>query len=535
MRGMRVAAPLLSLVVVVAAAPVPSTAHAQSSASIPFDAYIASGDASCFELTVNVAGYSFIVEPDVRIPRATSTISEGQSGALAAPIDPGDSVDALSGLLVPREEGQLASGIDSGLSQAPLPIPGDPGNALIQAVNPFNPTLEYPIEHASASYPQPGSTADQHATYLGANNLAVSDPSGLLSLDATAGSADAAAQSATANAGSGAALSVSTLGISLGRLAAHSQSQVSQTSVTSDVSCNLSDLSISPPGSGYTLHISSMLASLHSERSLKGKSATSSPSLRLSGMTVSQSSGGTTTTTDLSPAGKSITVPDQLGNVALPQPPVLPLPLSLPVPMPVPASLQSVGLAGTTTNIALSSAGNEVTSSLTAATLTLQTTAPLPATIPTGPPPCLTNPQEIVQCLPQLVPVSPGGGLPITSSPATYTLQLANLASTAYGFTAPPSAPLSFSGLLPGSSPTGSLAPAGAAADASPGTPGTPGTKPVSATVSVPGIPASIRWPVVALAGVLEALLLTALFFRRRAGLRARVPGPPPDSFVDLP
>lgn len=534
MRAVRLRAALLAVAGAIATAPA-GIAHAQSSASIPFDAYIASGDASCFELTVNVAGYSFIVEPDVRIPRATSTISEGQSGALAAPIDPGDSVDALTGLLVPREEGQLASGIDSGLSQAPLPIPGDPGNTLIQAVNPFNPTLEYPIEHASASYPQPGSSAEQRATYLGASNLAVSDPSGLLSLDGTAGSADAAAQSSTADAGSGAALSVSTLGISLGRLAAHSQTQVSQTSVSSDVSCNLSDLTISPPGSGYTLHVSSLLASLHSERSLKGRSATSSPTLRLSGMTVSQYSGGSTTTTDISPAGTSITVPGQLSNVALPQPPSIPLPLPLPLPLPVPASLQSVGLAGTTTSSTLSSAGNEVTSALTAATLTMQTTAPLPTTIPTGPPPCLTNPQEIVQCLPQLVPVSPGGGLPITSSPATYTLQLANLASTAYGFTAPPSPALSFSGLLPGSSPGGSLAPAGAAVPGGPGTPGTPGTKPVAATVTVPGIPASIRWPVVALAGVLEALLLTALFFRRRAGLQGRVPGPPPDSFVDMP
>ncbi|HEX6537917.1 MAG TPA: hypothetical protein VF155_01895 [Candidatus Dormibacteraeota bacterium] len=521
-------APVLAL----SAAPAPSTARAATSPAIPFDAYIASGDASCVELTVNIAGYSFVVEPDIRLPRATSTISEGQASALAAPVDPGDSVDALAGLTVPREEGTLASGIDSALAQSPLPVPGDPGNAVVQALNPFNRTLEFPIEHASATYPQPGSASDQQATYLGASNLAVDDPSGLLSLDGTAGSARAGPQSASADAGAGSALSVSLLGVSVGRIAAHAQSQVGSSSVTNDVSCTLGDVTIAPPGAGYSFHINSLTASLHTERALRGRTATSTPALHLDGVSVTQMSGGQAITTDLSPTGSTVSVPSSLASVAVPQLPALPLPPPL---NGLPVSLESLGLSGTSTTSALSSHNNEMTSTLTAATLSMQTTIPVPTSIPTGPPPCLTNPQQILQCLPSLVPTGPGGGLPITSAPATYTLQFGSLDSTTYGFTASPEPAFSGGVGTGGGAPIEGAPVTGSAGTGTPGSPGTPGTRPVSATLTVPGIPASIRWPVVALAGLLEALLLTVLFVRRRAALRARIPGPPPESFVDMP
>jgi hypothetical protein len=521
------AAAILAPALALAAAPSPRSAAAATAQPVPFDAYIANGDASCLELNINIGGYSFTVEPDVRMPRASSTISEGQSGALAAPIDPGDSVDSLGGLLVPREEGQLASGLDSATSNIPIPIPGDPGSSVVQALNPINPALEYPIEHASASYPQPGSTAAQESTYLGASNIAAADPTGLLSLDGTLGDARADAQSATADAGAGAAVSVSLLGLSVGRFSAHSESQVGQNSVTSDVACTLGNLDFRPPGTGYSLHIGSMTATLHSERSLKARKATSTPSLEISGMSVTQTSGGTTTTTNLSPAGNSVTVPASLSSVAIPRLPPLPL------PVPIPASLESLALTGTTTGSALSSGNNEVTSSMSAATLTMQTTAPVPASIPTGPPACLTNPQEIAQCLPSLIPT--GGGLPITSAPATYTLTLASLDSRAYGFISS-SAATGFS--VPGggaaSAPLGSAGSSGATA-AGAGRPGTAGTKPVSATLTVAGTAATIRWTVVALAGLLEALLLVALFLRRRSAARAGGAASSPDSYIDMP
>lgn len=527
MRLRLLAAALLAPALVLACAPSPRSAMAATAQPIPFDAYIANGDASCLELNINIAGYSFTVEPDVRMPRASSSISEGQSGALAAPIDPGDSVDSLGGLLVPREEGQLASGLDSATANIPIPIPGDPGSSVVKALNPINPALEYPIEHASATYPQPGSTAAQESTYLGASNIAAADPTGLLSLDGTAGDAKADAQSATADAGAGSALSVALLGLSVGRFSAHSQSQVGQTSVSADVSCTLGNVNFSPPGTGYSLHVGSMTATLHSERSLKAHKATSTPSLQISGMSVTQTSGGKTTTTNLSPAGNSVTVPASLSNVAIPQLPAMPL------LAPIPASIESLALTGTTTGSALSSANNEVTSSMSAATLTMQTTAPVPTSIPTGPPACLTNPQEIAQCLPSLIPT--GGGLPITSAPATYTLQLASLDSRAYGLVSS-SAATGFS--VPGggaSSPSvGSPGSSGSAATGT-GQPGTPGTKPVSATLTVAGTAATIRWTVVALAALLEALLIAALVLRRRSAVRAAGPAASPDSYVDMP
>ncbi|MBV8528356.1 MAG: hypothetical protein JOZ75_08585 [Candidatus Dormibacteraeota bacterium] len=528
MRARLAAAAFLAPAVALAAAPGARTAAAATAQPIPFDAYIADGDASCLELNVNIAGYSFTVEPDVRMPRASSTISEGESAALAAPIDPGDSVDTLGGLLVPREEGQVASGLDSASANIPIPIPGDPGSSVVQALNPINPALEYPIEHASATYPQPGSTAAQESTYLGASNVAAADPTGLLSLDGTAGNAKADAQSATADAGAGAALSVSLLGLSVGRFSAHSASQVGQSTVSDDVSCTLGNVDLRPPGTGYSLHIGSLTATLHSERSNKGHKATSTPSLEISGMSVTQTSGGTTTTSNLSPAGNTVTVPASLSSVALPQPPNL-----LPLPAPVPASIESLGLTGTTSGSALSSQNNEVTSSMIAATLTMRTTAPVPTSIPTGPPACLTNPQQIAQCLPSLVPA--GGGLPITSAPATYTLSLASLDSRAYGFISS-SASTGFS--VPGggatSSPLGSPGSSGSAATGT-GRPGTPGTKPVSATLTVAGTAATIRWTVVALAGLLEALLLAALFMRRRSAARGGGTPPSPDRYVDMP
>lgn len=509
----------------------PVSAATPSASTSPFDAYIASGDASCLELTVNVAGYNFIVEPDVRIPRATSSISEGESGALASPVDPGDSVDALPGLLFPREEGQLASGIDGAVAQTKIPVPVDVGNTVLQALNPFNPHLEYPIEHASAAYPSPsGSPGDQEATYLGAPNASITDPSGLLSVDGTSGDARAGAAYATADAGGSAAVSVPALGVSIGRVASHTTARLGAAAVTDDASCALHDVTIAPPGAQHTLHIGSLAATLHTERSLSGSAATSSRSVQVADVTLDGHN-------LVAPAGGSITVPPQLQNITLPEPSactVLPQPQCQTVPPP-PASIQSIQLGGTAATDSLGSNGNQETSTLTGATVTVQTTAPVPASIPSGPPPCLTsNPPQIQQCLPVLSPSSPGSNLPITSAPTTYTLQLASLDSSAYGFVAPPVSSLPLGGAFSGGG-LGALG-GGGLAGGSPGSPGTPGSHPTAVTVSVPGLPGAIRWPVVALAGLLEALLLSSVYLRRRFLLqRGRFAAPPPESFIDLP
>ncbi|MBV8194065.1 MAG: hypothetical protein JOY80_00910, partial [Candidatus Dormibacteraeota bacterium] len=445
MRG-RVVRRILAVALCAAPLAASTTALADTASTNPFDAFIASGDASCLEMTVTINGYSFIVVPDVRLPRATASISEGQSGALAAPADPGDSVDALPGLLFPREEGQIANGIDSGMAKFPIPFPVDVGSTLLQVANPFNPHLEYPIEHASANYPDPSSQGDQDASYLGASSPDVRDPSGLFTVDGTLGDAKAGASYATADAGAGTAVSVPTVGVSVGRIDSNATAQVTDTKVSDDVSCTMQDVTVSPPGVGSPLHIGTLKATLHTERALTGSEATSSRSLQLADVTINGSNvlqqGGVD--------GSQLTVPAQLSSVSnpVPQPsgcsalPGNPQCSQIPT---APAWIQSVSFGGTSNPAdQKTSGGNQIASALTAATVTVQSTMPVPATIPSGPPSCTNNPpnqstsgaqfqQWVQSCLPQLNQSSPASNIPITSAPTTYTIQLANLSSTTYG------------------------------------------------------------------------------------------------------
>ncbi|MFN2581635.1 MAG: hypothetical protein ABR498_02710 [Candidatus Dormibacteria bacterium] len=529
------------LVMPVALAPL-SVVHAATAATQtqnPFDAFIASGNASCLELTVNVGGYSFIVVPDIRAPRSTSTISEGQSGAIAAPVDPGDSVDALPGLLFPREEGQIASGLDSGIAQTKIPVPTDVGNTILKVANPFNPTLEYPIEHASVSYPDASKQGDQESTYppvSGAPSGAVSDPGGLLNVNAASGDAKAGANYATADSGAGGAASVPLLGVSFGRISSNANAQVTASAVSDDVSCTLQDVTIAPPGSNHSLHVGSLTAKLHTERTLSGSSATSSRTLSLSDLTVD----GQNVLAQGGQSGQSVNVPRQLQSFTFPQPQQL-LPPGSPV---VPASLQSLQIGGTSNTEQKSSGNNQDAATLTAATVTLQSTMPVPATIPSGPPGCVNNPpnsntsqsdfQKWVQsCLPHLNPSSPSSNLPITSAPTTYTLALANLDSTTYGLPSSSLSSLPLGGTFGGSS--SGLIGAGTFGGGSNGSSGKPGQQPTSATVAETGSSGSFRWPVVALAALMESALLGALWWRRRVALQGRLNRARPNSFLDLP
>lgn len=480
---------------VAAVATLPRThAAADTAPTVPFDAYIAGGDASCVELTV-ATGFSFIVEPDARLPRATATISEGTSGALASPADPGDSVDALMGLLVPREEGQITSQMPQGT-----------GQQLQKLVNPVNPDLEYQYEHANAQYPNAQAPGDQEATFLGAPNASFTDPSGLVHLDGTSGDAKAGATYASAVSGAGAGTSLPMLGVSVGHVTGSSTASVTSTAVSSVQQCNLQDVTIAPPTSGLTLHIGSLIASLRTTRPLNGSGASSTHSFELGDVTVNGR--------NLLPTGQG-GIPIPPTTITFPQPPTIP---GAPPP---PASLRSVSITGTTANNKQTANNNEASSTLTAATVVISTTSPVPSSIP-------PNPKQS----------------PISTTPVVYTLQLANLDSQTYGL--PSAGPLGSggSGGVSGLAQGGALSGGANAFPGShgssvniPGTPGSPGSgggKPVASSVLIPGTPGSLRWGVIALAAALESLLLGSLYMRRRT-LGIRAPDASPSSFLDLP
>src|SRR4029077_20922774 len=141
-------------------------------------------------------------------------------------------------------------------------------------------------------------------------------------------------------------------------------------------------------------------------------------------------------------------------------------------------SLQTVSITGTTSAATLSAANNESTSTLTGGTVVITSTAPVPSSIPPQP-----------------------GQNPISTTPAVYTIQLANLDSQTYGLVAPSfgSAASSASGTTgvgAGSSYFGGSAGGRSGGFHLPGTSGSNGSKgshPVTSSVLIPGTPAAIR------------------------------------------
>jgi hypothetical protein len=499
-----------------------ANARADDSApTVPFDAYIAGGDASCVEFSVGT-GYSFVVEPDARLPRATADISEGSSSAIAAPADPGDSVDALAGLMIPREEETV-----SGYMQQYFPQ----GNSseLTTVENEVNPHLEYPIEHASASYPNPEVAGPQEQTYLGAPNAAYSDPTGIIGVDGTAGDAKADALSASAESGAGAAVSLPMLGLSIGRVLASATATVDDSAVSDDVSCSLQDVSVTPPGSSETLHIGSLIETLQTQRPLTGGSASEKHTLQLADVTVDGK--------DVLPAGQGpITIPSGVPtSQSFPAPPSPQCNPSLPdqqlLCTQTPA-LQSVSLAATAEQDALSANGNEISSTLTAATIVIKTTAPVPSSIP--PVVCGGIPPNPTQC-----PSTPN---PLSTTPAVYTLQLANLDSQTYGLPTQTVGGSSSAGLGGGGAAGGVAGLAGGYSGGGstllPGTaglPAVPASAAGSSLITIPGTAGALRWSVVLLAALMEVLLLGSLFARRRWFQGRRATAASPARFLDLP
>ena len=349
----------------------------------PFDAYSMRGNAACLEMTVK-SGYSFVFEPDAQLPRAVAEMDAGQSRALASPADPGDSVDTAAGLLTGDVAGQLAG--------APAPI-NQAGTTVTQ--NPADHVLTYPIEHASASYPDPQHPGDSTETLAGAPDLKANDPTGTVAIDAGAGRAVAGAQVALADAGYGAATSIPLAGLTIGRVSAHSEAQLLPDKVVDDSTCTVQDLTIAPPGM-QPLHIGQMTATLHTERDVNGSGATATHNLTFSDVTLNGQS------VSITPAG--LTLPNGKQTPW----PAAPPPVTLPGNGPVPTTTAT--FAGPTFTQQAASNGNEQKLAMTGATMTLTSAVPVPNAVP------------------------PTG---VSPTPTVIVLQLANLASSAYGMSVP--------------------------------------------------------------------------------------------------
>lgn len=506
-------APLLSLPLLLV--------HGQADSTSPFDAANLTGGCAAVELTVST-GYQFVVKPDVQLPRATTAIEEGASEAIASPADPGDSADGLAALGIPEAEGYIANGYPGapgpfagkGLSTLPAPF-NSVGSALVQ--NPFNQALTYPYEHADAGYPNAQHPGDQVSTLGGAPNAGFGDPSGIFSLNAGAAKSMAGNGYAVADAGVGAAAgtavpalpvgvsSLPALGITVGRVSAHSEAHVLADRVTQDATCTLDNVEVAVAGAP-PIHIGAVVATVHTQRTLAAPAATGSETIEFSGVTVN-GQGATIDQHGLTIGGT--VVPLSASQNVSP-------PLTAPCPSTPPsvaapcAPTPTLALAGTKVTTRQPNA-NEFVIAASGATLTITSATPVPNALPPS-------------------------GLSVT--PTVYTITLASLASEAYalpassGATAPSSPSLgdlagSFAGIVGGglggiNSTTGTAA----LTQRHPGSPAVPSTL---AAITVP--PAQ-RTLVLGVASLLEAMLLIGV---ARNYLRSRQLIAVPLETTDLP
>ena len=184
---------------------------ARAAGTSAFDAANLKGGCAALELTVKT-GYSFVVEPDVLIPRAETAVQEGTSEAVASPADPGDSVDGLAALGIPQAEGYIVNGYPG----APSPFAGQGLGKLPAAAQQRRPDAGHePVQPGAdlsrTSTPTPGypnaqSPGTQTATLAGTPNATFADPSGLLTVNAATAKSVAGDGMATADSGAGAAV-----------------------------------------------------------------------------------------------------------------------------------------------------------------------------------------------------------------------------------------------------------------------------------------------------------------------------------------
>lgn len=487
------------------------------------------GSAAGIQVTVR-SGYSFVVEPDARVPRAEASIAADTSTATTSPADPGDSVDQLPGLYVPTATGCLIQAADR--------LPPPYGDTAAQILNPVDPALTYQYEHASVQYPNPAPGQDglpQTAT-LGPD-VQVSDPSGAVTVDAATGRAFASRGEASARAGAGAAATALPLGLTAGAIASTVTLRGSSTAAVSDAQTTVDDVSLTPPqlplppGIGAPLlHIGSLTVSAHAERRAGARTASGATSVEYAGVTFAGEA-ATLDQTGVHLAGaQPVTLQqlaaafNQLVSVVPPTPPPAPLPLPVPtagyqIPAPrltPPAVSDTVGHGG-----------NEDTASVAGLTFTVASAVPVPTVPGTGPP---------TGCQP---PSPPTGAPSINPTPATVAVTLGAVSARAYGFGFP-AASLSL-GPLAGGLGSAPVPPAGSGPAVPPAVTATGGAAPAGAgqaargesgleSLLVSGRLLS-RPAVVALAAVLETLLLFSLL----ASYRAARPRPPePDPGLDL-
>lgn len=504
------AAPLLTLALLS-----PGVVRAAGSGTSSFDAANLTGGCAALEVTV-ATGYSFVVQPDIQIPRAASTVEEGHSDALASPVDPGDSVDSLAGLGIPEAEGYIVNGYPGapspfagqGLGKLPPPL-DSVGQTLLH--NPFNPALTYPYEHAEAGYPDAAKPGPQTATYLGAPNASAADPSGAFTVNAGTATATAGDGFASADGGAGAAATATTpavpaivslpsLGVSAGRVGAHSEAHVLPGKVTHDASCTLHDVEIAVPGSA-AIHVGAVTATVHTERGLNAAKATATENIEFSGVTVN-GQGATLDQNGLTVAGHKVASLPQPTTAPTP-PPLLPQPSNVPVSTTPP----TVSVSGSTVTTKQPT-NDEVSVAATGATVTITSATPLPNGVP------------------------PTG---VSSTPTVYTLHIASLSSEAYGLPAS-SGGIGLGDVIGGV--TGILGGGiGAFTSPSSGTPGSPaeshpGSGGLPDTLAAIAVTPAQRALILAISSLLEGLLLAVVV---RNYLRSRRRVVAPAETTDLP
>jgi hypothetical protein len=491
----------------------PSTTGRAATTTSSFDAVNLRGGCAALELTV-ATGYSFVVQPDVQLPRATTVVENGSSQAIASPADPGDSVDSLAGLGVPQAEGYIVNGYPAapspfagrGVSSLPKPL-NSAGDAIVK--NPFNPTLTYPYEHADAGYPSSTSPGTQTATLAHGPDVTAADPSGFFGINAGAAKSVAGDGFAVADGGSGAGAtavaplpppgiaSLSAFGVSAGRVSAHSEAHVLADRVTHDATCTLHDLDVAVPGAA-TLHVGAVVATVHTERLVTAAHATATESIEFSGVTVN-GNGATLDQNGLTVAGHRVTT---LPAASTPPPPAT-LP-AVPGPGPTVTTPPRVSLTGTAITQKQPSP-DEAAIAATGATVTIQSTTPIPNALP------------------------PTG---VSATPTVYTLHVASLTSESYG-------------LLPSTSGVGLGDVAGGVAGIlggglgafNPATTGAvptahPGTSGQAATLASIAVTPFQRGVILAVSSLLEGLLLVVI---ARNYIRSRRRITAPVETTDLP
>lgn len=287
--GAAVAALLLAL------APGPAAAE-----GAPLDVTRATADASAVEATVGTA-YSFFVDPDAQLPRASAAIAASRSSAVASPADPGDNLDALGGVAVPMVSQTVIDQLRQGSAGAPPPLStalnaaADGLSTVTTTASPVTGLTAVQAEHVSVAYPDPQSPGTHQASF--GPDPSAADPTGNLAVEGATGRVQAGDGLAVAEAGGGLALA-SRMGVSTGRASSHAETHTSPGMVTSDAVSEVDGIDILPPalpglpaipvvpGSPPLLHIGALRTVLHAERRAGTVPATTSSRVEVAGAAV---------------------------------------------------------------------------------------------------------------------------------------------------------------------------------------------------------------------------------------------------------